>query len=61
MRDNIVENIIIFNGGGWNPPDACHIIPEVEGVGIGWKIVDGVWEAPPPSPEDEEQAQEGGN
>ena len=45
------------------PAGVAQLLPCDDNVGVsyGWKIVDGMWEAPPPSPEDEEQAQEGGN
>lgn len=46
MQGDLVINLIVYDGGGWNPPQGCHIIPEVEGVGIGWKLVDGQWEPP---------------
>lgn len=36
MQGDVVVNLIVYDGGGWNPPEGCHIIPEVEGVGIGW-------------------------
>lgn len=56
IKDDTVVNVIVYDGGGWNPPDGCHIIPEVEGVGIGWRFVDGQWTAPPPEEPVEEQS-----
>lgn len=47
MCDNTVVNVIVFNGGDWSPPEGHTIMQEVEGVGIGWKLIDGNWIAPP--------------
>lgn len=47
MCDNTVVNVIVFNGGDWSPPKDHTIMQEVEGVGIGWKLIDGNWIFPP--------------
>lgn len=36
IQNDEVINVVVYDGGGWTPPRGCHIIPEVEGVGIGW-------------------------
>lgn len=47
MCDNTVVNVIVFNGGDWSPPKGHTIMQEVEGVSIGWQLIDGNWLAPP--------------
>lgn len=47
IQNDEVINVVVYDGGGWTPPRGCHIIPEIEGVGIGWKLVDEEWTAPP--------------
>ena len=61
--DGVVINISIWDGvSPYTPAGVAQLLPCDDNVCVsfGWKIVDGMWEAPPP-PEDEEQAQEEGN
>ena len=59
----VVINISIWDGvSPYTPAGVAQLLlcDENPGVSFGWKIVDGMWEAPPP-PENKEQAQEEGN
>jgi hypothetical protein len=61
--EGIVTNIVVWDGvTPYTPASVAQLLPCEDNVGVsyGWKIVDGIWEAPPP-PENKEQAQEEGN
>lgn len=51
---NIITNVIVWDGKPpWYPPDGfiAVLIPQDQGVCIGWSYVDGEF-IPPPQPED---------
>ena len=61
--EGVVINIVVWDGvSPYTPAGVAQLLPcdDNPGVSYGWKIVDGMWEAPP-AVEDEEQVQEGGN
>ena len=49
--DGVVTNITIWDGvTPYTPAGVAQLLPCDDNVGVsyGWKIVDGMWEAPPP-------------
>lgn len=55
VRDNLVVNSVVADPTGqWQPPEGCITMemPDDVSVGIGWRLIDGQWVAPPPPPED---------
>jgi len=49
--EGVVTNISIWDGvTSYTPAGVAQLLPcdDNAGVSYGWKIVDGMWEAPPP-------------
>lgn len=60
VRDNTVENLVVFNGGAWTPPHGTSLVKVTEdlmSVGMGWQFVDGVWVAPSEEGSDTKQSE----
>lgn len=63
MKDNVVVNLIVWDGGNWAPPEGHTLMREPEGIAVstGWRLVDGEWiepdnivYTPPPDPAPEQ-------
>ena len=44
-QDEVV-NVVVYDGGSWTPPVGCRLLQAVEGVDIGWRLVNNEWVAP---------------
>ncbi len=51
MSGDTVANVVLWDGAAW-PHDAGSVIELGDDmpIGIGWRLVDGQWIAPPPPP-----------
>lgn len=51
MHNNEVVNVIVYDAGNdWTPPTGHELTQAIDGVGIGWRFVDGQWVAPEEPP-----------
>ncbi|MDW3779162.1 hypothetical protein QWU01_20355 [Kluyvera cryocrescens] len=48
VEDNIVTNIVMWDGAEEWEPEKGEAFPAPSNVGIGWSYVDGEYIAPPP-------------
>jgi hypothetical protein len=51
LRGDLVINVVVADPTGqWQPPEGTTVmdIPDGFTAGIGWRLVDGDWIAPPP-------------
>lgn len=53
FRGDLVVNVVVADPSGqWQPPEGTTVmdIPDGFTAGIGWRLADGDWIAPPPPP-----------
>ena len=51
FRGDLVVNVVVADPSGqWQPPEGTTVmdIPDGFTAGIGWRLADGDWIAPPP-------------
>jgi hypothetical protein len=58
MHGDRVTNVVVWDGATeWDAPEGATLLEAPAGVGPGFRLVDGVWVAPPvqyAEPDDEE-------
>lgn len=49
MDGDTIANVVVWSGQAWpHDPASLVEIDDDSPIGIGWRLVDGVWIAPPP-------------
>lgn len=58
IKNETIINIVVWDGiSEWAPPADTTIELAVDGIGTGWRRIDGIWTEPePPAPTQEDLA-----